>query len=94
MGMPIDGKSQMSAAVRRTTGGSEALERLRRGEITLDDYLDFRADESVKTLKGVVSDAKLRILRDTNRELIETDPVLVAMIRRITGLDPQGGTAT
>lgn len=65
---------------------------MRRGEITLDAYLDFRADESVKALAASLPADRLRMIRDTMREQLATDPVLLAMIRGITGTDPEGRT--
>lgn len=69
---------------------SEQLERLRRGEITLDEYLDFRADEGVRHLKGLISDEQLELVRETIRDHAEMDPVFVELIRRATGLEPSG----
>jgi hypothetical protein len=88
--MPAQGKS--ATAERSQSGGSAALDRLRRGEITLDAYLDFRADESVKALEGSLPADRLRMIRDTMREQLATDPVLLAMIRGVTGTDPEGRT--
>jgi hypothetical protein len=88
--MPPAGKLDAAAANRRASGGSDELNRLRRGEITLDDYLDFRADESVRILAGRVPAERLRMIRDMNRALLAEDPVLVAQIERLTGLKPQG----
>jgi hypothetical protein len=82
--MPSQGKSGATAAAPRTTGGSAELHRLRNGESTLDEYLDFRADESVKSLEGLVPADKLRMIRDVNRELLATDPVLIAQLTRLT----------
>jgi hypothetical protein len=91
--MPTQGRPQAGAAARRTGGGSAPLEQLRRGEITLDAYLDFRADESVKHLTKRVPASRLRMLRDTARELLASDPVLLRMLRNITGMDPEGSPA-
>ena len=88
MTMPAQGKS--AALDRSKSGGTEELERLRRGEISLDAYLDFRADESVKALAGSLPADRLRMIRDTLREQLATDPVLLSMIRGVTGKDPEG----
>lgn len=90
MTMPAHGKS--TALDRSASGGSAELDRLRRGEITLDAYLDFRADEGVKALAGTLPAERLHMIRDTLREQMATDPVLLAMIRGITGKDPEGRT--
>jgi hypothetical protein len=68
------------------------LRKLRHGELTLDAYLDFRADESVRGMRGQVSEARLRMVREVMREQLENDPVLLEMLKEITGLGPQGRT--
>jgi hypothetical protein len=83
--MPSSGNARAGARARKRSEGSEALAQLQRGEITLDAYLDLRADESVSGLRGRISPEKLRLVRDEVREQLAEDPVLVEMLRQITG---------
>jgi len=66
---------------------SEALQRLRRGEITLDEYMDYQADLAVAHLKGLIDSGRLKSIRSMISEQMTSDPVLVEQLRRTTGLD-------
>ena len=68
--------------------GSEALEQLRRGEIDLDRYLDTRVGEAVRPYEGKLPPAQLDFVRQSLREQLATDPVLVELVRRTTGAVP------
>jgi hypothetical protein len=67
--------------------GSE-LARLERGEIGLDAYLDSRVGEATKHLEGRLARAELDYVRSTLRAELESDPVLVELVRRATGRAP------
>lgn len=67
---------------------SESLLRVERGEMSLDDYLDERAEAALEQLKGRISVERLDLVRGSLREHIRTDPVVVEMIRRLTGQTP------
>jgi hypothetical protein len=86
--MPTQRGPNERTAARKTSGGSAPLDQLRRREITLDAYLDFRADESVKHLSAKLPALRVRMLRDTARQLLSSDPVLLRMLKGITGVDP------
>ena len=79
--MPGPGSSSSAAA--RSSGVSDPLERLRRGEITLDAYLDFRAEEGVKGLAGLFPVEKVGMIREVLREQLANDPTLVASVERL-----------
>jgi hypothetical protein len=68
--------------------GSDALGRLERGEIALDDYLDARSAEAVRHLEGKLPAEQLQFVQQTLREQLATDPVLVELVRRATGKLP------
>jgi hypothetical protein len=68
---------------------SEAVQRLERGEISLDDYLEERIEEALVHLKDTVAPSTLENLRFVLREKLRTDPVLVESVRRATGLTPK-----
>jgi len=75
------GEAEQSAA----TG---ALERLGRGEINLDQYLDGRVADAIEHLQGRVPPAQLDFVRAALRESLASDPVLVELVRRATGSVP------
>jgi hypothetical protein len=66
--------------------GSEALQKLRRKEIALGEYLDLHADRAVSHLKGLIGPARLEYVRAMLRENLTSDPVLVEYLQRGTGL--------
>ncbi|HMA95521.1 MAG TPA: hypothetical protein VKP30_22685 [Polyangiaceae bacterium] len=67
---------------------SESLQKLKRGELSLDAYLDERAEEALAHVKGRVPEETLENLRFVLRERLRHDPVLIEMVRRTTGLVP------
>ena len=58
------------------------LERLERGELSLDEYLDARVDEALAPFQSQLSSEKLEFMRSALRAELETDPVLVEYVRR------------
>ncbi len=69
--------------------GVDPLSRLERGEINVDQYLDARVDHAVEHLQGRLSPEQLDFVRDTLRDQMKTDPVLVELVRRSTGVVPK-----
>jgi len=74
---------QTSSAERAT--GSDALRGLESGEISLDQYLDARTAEAVRHLDGKLSQEQLEFVKQTLREQLASDPVLIELVRRTTG---------
>jgi hypothetical protein len=68
--------------------GSEALQALERGELSLDSYLEVRVDHAVEHLQGRLPAAELEFVKELLREQLRTDPVLVELVRRATGMTP------
>ena len=69
------------------------LARLERGEIGLDAYLDARIGEATRHLEGRLGRAELDFVRTTLRAELESDPVLVELVRRATGQAPGAAEA-
>jgi hypothetical protein len=69
------------------------LARLERGEIGLDAYLDARVGEATRHLEGRLGPAELDFVRTTLRAELESDPVLVELVRRATGQAPGAAEA-
>lgn len=76
----------------RTRRGSRLMQQLKRGELTLDAYLNRKADLAVAPLRDLLDDDDLRFLRALARERLEDDPILTRLVARIrqslTGQQP------
>jgi hypothetical protein len=81
-----------SASAAPSVAGGD-LARLERGEIGLDAYLDARVGEATKHLEGRLGRAELDFVRKTLRAELESDPVLVELVRRATGQTPGAAEA-
>jgi hypothetical protein len=64
------------------------LDRLERGDLTLDAYLDARVGAATQHLEGRLGRAELDFVKQSLRSAIESDPVLVELVRRATGRSP------
>jgi hypothetical protein len=71
-----------------SVGLSEALQRLEHNQITLDEYLDMRVHGAVEHLEGKLSVEQLEFVKETLREQLRSDPVLIELVRRATGTLP------
>ncbi|MCA9593185.1 MAG: hypothetical protein KC776_07735 [Myxococcales bacterium] len=69
-------------------GPSEALSRLQRGEIGLDEYLDSSVTQATQALEGKLSPEQLEFVKSSLREQLSSDPVLVDLVRKATGIAP------
>ena len=69
----------------------DALGRVSRGELGIDEYLNLRVAEATRHLDGQLPQEQLEFVRLTLREQLNTDPVLVELVRRTTGNVPGGG---
>jgi hypothetical protein len=81
-------KADSAAPKLDPSGGSDALRKLRNGEITLEDYLDVTSDLAVDHLRGKLSEERLKLVRETVRAELATDPALAEMIAAATGVRP------
>jgi hypothetical protein len=64
------------------------LARLERGEIGLETYLEARVEEATRHLAQRLSAEQLAFVKQTLRTELESDPVLVELVRRATGRTP------
>jgi hypothetical protein len=78
------GASEASGAIESAAPGSDALAALERGEISVADYLDARVEGAVLPLLSRLSSEQLDFVRQGLRSALETDPVLVELVRRTT----------
>lgn len=77
------GNAKSHSPVSADAGVSRALEQLRAGEITLDDYLDDRVAAAAAHLRGRVTDEQLATACEVLREQLLTDPVMVELVQRV-----------
>ncbi len=69
----------------------ETLRRLRHGEITVAQYLDIKVDLAVDRVRGLLPEDDFRYVRAMIRDRVETDPVLVELVRRLVPSDQMRG---
>jgi len=82
-GFRVEEGDEASAA-----NGSEALQKLERGELGLSEYLDVRVAEATRHLEGTLSPQQLEFVKESLREQLGTDPVLIQLVQRTTGSSP------
>ena len=64
---------------------SAALARVQRGELSVDQYLDGSVTEATRHLVGKLSPDQLEFVKQSLREQLSSDPVLVELVQRTTG---------
>jgi hypothetical protein len=85
--LPTEAADRASGA--EGTKGADLLDRVQRGEVRLDAYLDVRVDDAVGHLEGKLSPEQLEFVKEELREQLRSDPVLMELVRRTTGQSPQ-----
>jgi hypothetical protein len=73
--------SSRPAAVAPLSEEEELLRKLRDGSITSDEYYEAFVERSIAHLHGTVSAEQLEDIRECMRAEVETNPVLVKMMR-------------
>jgi hypothetical protein len=66
------------------TSEGDTLGRLRRGELTREQYLEARVEAAVKPLAGRLDAERLEFVRTTLRDQLENDPILVELVKQAT----------
>ena len=86
---------KLDASTPAAAGGkvSAALTSLQRGELSVDQYLDGRVSEATSHLVGKLNPDQLEFVKQSLREQMATDPVLVELVRRTTGAAPASTAA-
>lgn len=89
-----DGFRLTPAAAPVAQAPSELLSRLESGDLSVDGYVQARIDEAVRPLEGRISAEQLQIVRDSLAEQLQSDPVVIELVRRATaGAAASGETA-
>jgi hypothetical protein len=70
---------------------SELLSQLERGEISVDTYVQARVDQALQAFEGRMAPEQLKLVRDALAEQMQTDPVVIELVRRATAGAPAGG---
>jgi len=86
---PQTEKFEISTGGVEGAGGVELLEQVQRGEVGLDAYLDVRVDQAVSHLEGSLTPEQLEFVKQELRDQLESDPVLIELVRRTTGQSPE-----
>lgn len=93
--VPAQGSFQVgapaAASASAAAAGSDPFQALERGEINVDQYLDARVEGAVAPLLPQLSPEQLEFVRAELRAALETDPVLVELVRKTTGGDVTRG---
>lgn len=79
-----------SGAVLRAVGPqiSPALEQVRRGELTLEEYIEQRIDAAMAHVDPKLTAEQRARSREVLREHIESDPVLSEQLARLVRTSP------
>lgn len=77
---PVDAAEGVSGAER-----SEALGKLEKGELSVDEYLDAQVQQATQHLEGRISPEQLEAIQQTLRDEMSSDPVLIELVARTTG---------
>lgn len=70
------------------TEATNLVEQVRSGELSVEQYLDQRVSEATSHLEGKLAPDQLEFVRNSLREQLATDPVLVDLVRGATGAIP------
>jgi len=87
---PFKVDPSLAATPTGAAGGklSAALASLQRGELSLDQYLDGRVSDATSHLVGKLSPDQLEFVKQSLRDQMATDPVLIELVQRTTGAAP------
>jgi hypothetical protein len=66
---------------------SAELAQFRRGELSLEQYVEARVDVATQHLRGRVSKERLEMVREVVRKSLNADPIAQQFIRQLTRSD-------
>lgn len=84
---PFEAPRSAAAEGATPVGAASPLERLRAGELTLDQYLDIKVEDALRAV-GKVGAADREVIRHTLRDALASDPGLADLVRQATGHMP------
>jgi hypothetical protein len=77
-----------SAAKRLTRVGSQELEKVKRGEWTVEQYIEARVERALVAIPVPLNGDQRESVRETLRFQVATDPVLAEYVRLCTVPNP------
>lgn len=90
--MSFPGNPSGAAAKRVAPAGSEALDKLKRGELTVEQYIEDRVERALGAVPVPLTAEQRDTVRETLRFQVATDPVL-AQYTQLTTIHASKGTA-
>jgi len=90
--MSFPGNPSGAAAKRAAPAGSEALEKLKRGELTVEQYIEDRVERALGAVPLPLTAEQHETIRETLRFQVATDPVL-AQYAQLATIQASKGTA-
>lgn len=87
--LPSGNREVFQVARTASVEATGPADRVRSGEITVDQYLDLKVNEATAHLSGQIPPDHLAFVKDSLREQLAGDPVLVDLVRGATGAIPQ-----
>jgi hypothetical protein len=84
----IGGKEVFEVQNTQATGSLNPAERVRAGELSMNDYIDLRVNEATQHLEGKLGPNDLSSIRGMLREQMLVDPAIQDMIKAATGSFP------
>jgi hypothetical protein len=85
------GEFKVQKAASAEAVGTEPLDRLRAGEISVSQYIDIKVEQATAHLDKRVSPEQLSFIKDSLREQLAADPMLVELVQSATGALPPRG---
>lgn len=73
-----------AAAKRLVRAGSEALEQLKRGELTVEQYIEDRVEHALGAIPFPLTGEQRESVKETLRFQVQTDPALSEYLRLTT----------
>jgi hypothetical protein len=89
--VPVGGKRAFEVESTKGAERASALgpaERVRSGELSLEGYLDLRAEEATRHLEGKLGPSDLGEIRALLKDQLRNDPALRDMVKAATGSLP------
>lgn len=62
-----------------------ALDQVRSGALSVDQYVEMRVERAVAHLKPTLPNRELEFVRESLRHQMRSDPVLIELLQRATG---------
>lgn len=87
------GEAPVTTATSGASGvaGSSPAEQVRRGEMSMESYLDLRVNEATRHLEGKLGAGDLARVQEMLRSQIANDPLIQEMVKAATGKLPPAG---